>query len=446
MDVGLVTRFLFPAPTASYTEDSFGDELLWVPLARYLQTSMAPAHLTATPQDSYSFPCLLLTCRSARYLVMYFHRNGEDLGTCKDFCQHLQDQLFVHVLAVEFPGYGPLQGLKECVGPSASQAEKHAFASLAFVREALRWPLDSILLLGCSIGSCLTLSLATCVDAAGLVLVSPLLSVREVVRDGLGSLFAHFITEQFANGDTAQNVRSPTLVVHGDADKIVPMAHGERLYERLRCRKKFVSMTGAGHGTSPIRNLEYLVLPMAQFFGLPGGSSAECPQAPSWALMRDLANIHNRAVFLALPERIGSALFAGTCERAAFGKTLHDDRFTCSSDQEELDADLEFTIACACARHGISDAYSAPPDGLVARVPSTRKVNPAFPTVHRSESGCCGETLSHGCGGPVLRVCHSAPPASLRTRASPLQKPPDACVSSDFPIWGQKRPYVYMAV
>jgi pimeloyl-ACP methyl ester carboxylesterase len=41
-------------------------------------------------------------------------------------------------------------------------------------------------------------------------------------------------------------VRAPALVLHGDADRIVPVANGRRLAERLP-RARFLALAGAGH-------------------------------------------------------------------------------------------------------------------------------------------------------------------------------------------------------
>ena len=39
-------------------------------------------------------------------LIIYFHGNGEDLGTCYSLCDHLRTALSLNLLAVEYPGYG----------------------------------------------------------------------------------------------------------------------------------------------------------------------------------------------------------------------------------------------------------------------------------------------------------------------------------------------------
>ena len=39
-------------------------------------------------------------------VVLYFHGNAEDVGLSTELLDHLMPTLKVHILAVEYPGYG----------------------------------------------------------------------------------------------------------------------------------------------------------------------------------------------------------------------------------------------------------------------------------------------------------------------------------------------------
>ncbi len=43
-------------------------------------------------------------------LLIYFHGNADDLGVSRELLEYLRSLLRVHVLAVEYPGYGIYQG------------------------------------------------------------------------------------------------------------------------------------------------------------------------------------------------------------------------------------------------------------------------------------------------------------------------------------------------
>ena len=43
-------------------------------------------------------------------LLLYFHGNAEDLGLAWEILDHLRSSLKIHVLAMEYPGYGIYPG------------------------------------------------------------------------------------------------------------------------------------------------------------------------------------------------------------------------------------------------------------------------------------------------------------------------------------------------
>lgn len=263
---GLVTSMLFPTPNATYNIDSFPGELIWVPF---------------TPPDSglrgcSSVPCLLLLYESARFLILFFHSNAEDLGRCRWFCLFLREQFQCHILAVEYPGYGV------CSGTATRESIlANAHAALEFATESLRLPLEQIKIFGRSIGTGPALHLASKYKVAGLVLVTPFLSIRQLFKDKVGPL-SKLVEEWFPNDEAMQAVDSPTLIIHGREDKIIPYLHGEELYKLCQSRKLFISPKNMDHNTNLTSNVSYLILPMFRFFSLPDYSFKEL-KVPSWA-------------------------------------------------------------------------------------------------------------------------------------------------------------------
>ena len=63
----------------------------------------------------------------------------------------------------------------------------------------------------------------------GLILHAPFLSVFRVVLDTGCTLYG----DKFPNLDIIPLVKSPTILIHGTSDQIVPFNHSERLYERI---------------------------------------------------------------------------------------------------------------------------------------------------------------------------------------------------------------------
>lgn len=52
-------------------------------------------------------PCLYLPCdNGGNKLVIYFHGNAEDIGLAFDLLYMFGQEMGMHVIAVEYPGYG----------------------------------------------------------------------------------------------------------------------------------------------------------------------------------------------------------------------------------------------------------------------------------------------------------------------------------------------------
>eukprot|EP00929_Paragymnodinium_shiwhaense_P084108 TRINITY_DN44953_c0_g1_i2.p1 TRINITY_DN44953_c0_g1~~TRINITY_DN44953_c0_g1_i2.p1 ORF type:complete len:513 (+),score=59.38 TRINITY_DN44953_c0_g1_i2:105-1643(+) len=278
MDFDVVSRLLFPVPPSSYSAESFPQELICVPRSLNPQTS--------SPEDCV--PLLLLRCRNAKYLFIFLHSNSEDLGRVRNFCASLRELFCVHVLVVEYPGYGICPG--NCDDRGATECASTAFR---FAREVLRWPAENIVIFGRSIGTGPAVAIAAQNKVGGLILVSPFLSIKEVGRESLGYM-ANLIGERFPNKDLMPLVKAPCLIVHGQLDTMVPVRHGRRLFE-LCCaeRKKLVSPKDLDHNGHLLRNADYFLRPVREFFALPQSSSDEM-NVPGWAFDKRLAMLAPR--------------------------------------------------------------------------------------------------------------------------------------------------------
>ena len=61
----------------------------------------------AEKKTSDFIPCLFLKYESgSSKIFLYFHANAEDLGRAYRFLTYIHVYLKMHVIAVEYPGYG----------------------------------------------------------------------------------------------------------------------------------------------------------------------------------------------------------------------------------------------------------------------------------------------------------------------------------------------------
>lgn len=332
MDLDIVSRALFPAPPSSYGIDSFPGELIWVPRSLNPQTS--------SPEDCV--PCLFLQCVTARYLMIYLHGNAEDIGRCQQFCRMIRDKFQMHVLAVEYPAYGI------CPGNSCDErgATDSALTAFRFVREVLRWPLDSVMILGRSIGTGPAIALAAEHGVAGLILVSPFISVREVCREKLGPL-AYMIEERFPNRERMPMSRSPCLIVHGKKDTMIPHRHGSELFDACQSRKSIILPDEMDHNANLLESRDYFVTPMLDFFTIPDFSGKELVM-PRWAFDKRLSPMFFQAKLPARSSALWACATCAACSRTTNQRIVTQATARCGAQGQRKEADhVEETIAGA---------------------------------------------------------------------------------------------------
>jgi fermentation-respiration switch protein FrsA (DUF1100 family) len=173
---------------------------------------------------------------AATYTVFFSHGNAEDLGGVLPSLPPLRDLGF-GVFAYDYRGYGLSEG---------RASEQHVYADIDaaydYLTRELRVPAARIILYGRSLGAGAAVDLAARQSVGGLILESPFLTAFRVM-----TRIPLFPFDRFRNVDKIGRVRCPVLVMHGEADEIVPLWHGQQLFERAPGPKMFLAVPGAHH-------------------------------------------------------------------------------------------------------------------------------------------------------------------------------------------------------
>jgi dienelactone hydrolase len=127
-----------------------------------------------------------------------------------ELLDHLRLGLQMHVLCVEYPGYGVYEG-----SPSSHQILEDADNVFNYIVRDLLWNPKNIILFGRSIGSGPATWLAANKNPGGLLLMSAYTSIRAVVSHLAGTIPSLLIKDRFSNIDLMPRVTCPTFIVHG---------------------------------------------------------------------------------------------------------------------------------------------------------------------------------------------------------------------------------------
>ena len=208
-----LNSLIFPAPSSSYTPESYPGELIWVPQLKF--------------KSLPSIPCLYLSSsKGSSKTMIFFHGNAEDIGLAYELLNHLRVTLQIHVIGVEYPGYGIYSG--ECNEDRVNQDALNVFSFLLTTGiEA-----SDIILFGRSIGSGPACYLASQLRPAALLLMSAYTSIRDAVKFIVGTYAQYFIKERFRNIDYIEKVSCPVFLLHGQKDNMIPYEHSQNLRDK----------------------------------------------------------------------------------------------------------------------------------------------------------------------------------------------------------------------
>lgn len=124
----------------------------------------------------------------------------------------------MNVLSVEYPGYGIYKGIP--TEDTVCLDAEYIYKYIAFHSKIEE---ENIVVMGRSIGTGVACHVAAKFKPSALVLVSPFLSLREIVAERYPMLKS-FIKERFDNETKMKAVRCPTFILHGLQDNAINVA------------------------------------------------------------------------------------------------------------------------------------------------------------------------------------------------------------------------------
>lgn len=179
--------------------------------------------------------------------LLYLHGTFRNLYQNLPKIEALREAGFA-VLAVDYRGWGNSTAI------IPSEATIYADARVAWAELGRREPNPrNRVLFGHSMGSGVAVELASHMhagsDYAGLILESSFPRLPDVAKavGVLGTVASWFATQQFDSIDKIKAVDAPILMLHGTADKTVPVELGRRLRDAAPKGTRWVEFEGGSH-------------------------------------------------------------------------------------------------------------------------------------------------------------------------------------------------------
>lgn len=211
---------------------------------------LAFADLRLSTADGETLHAWWLEHPAPRAQVVFFHGNGGNLSLWLDVPVDLRRKGF-SVLAVDYRGYGASTG-----SPSERGLYRDADAALSTLAGRLRRPGVPVVYWGRSIGAPVAAYAASVSAPDALILESPFPDVAALVSGNpVLKVMSLFSSYRFPTAEFLDRYRGPLLVIHGDADSIIPFAAGRKVFDTAPSpQKTFAAIPGADHNDLHVAN------------------------------------------------------------------------------------------------------------------------------------------------------------------------------------------------
>jgi fermentation-respiration switch protein FrsA (DUF1100 family) len=186
--------------------------------------------------------------------VVFYHGNAENISSHIASVFWLPARGF-SVFLFDYRGFGRSGGKPDLGGANAD-----GVAALETARTLGGVDPDRLVVFGQSIGGAIAIHAVATAGSAGVravVVESSFASYRRITREKLGDFFltwpfqwplSFLMTDRYsAERFIGRIAPVPVLVIHGDADPVVPIRHGLALYRAAGEPKRFWRVEGGGH-------------------------------------------------------------------------------------------------------------------------------------------------------------------------------------------------------
>jgi len=175
-----------------------------------------------------------------RPTILYFHGNAGSLETRNERIRKYMAR-GLGVFMMTYRGFGGSTG-----EPSEAANVADALHAYNMLVETVD-PLD-VIVYGESLGTGVAVQVAAAREVGGLVLDAPYTSMVELAALHYPYIPGRwFMTDRYETRRHIQAVTAPVLIIHGEADDIIPVEMGREVYALTTAPKTLKTFPGAGH-------------------------------------------------------------------------------------------------------------------------------------------------------------------------------------------------------
>jgi len=242
-----------------------GSEMMWARLGDLVDRTFLfypRAEWVATPEDGgLQYEDLTLTAADGAAISAWFVPARDPAAPVLLFCHGnagnishrvhnlvLLNRIGLSTLIFDYPGFGRSSGR-----PLEAGVYRSAHAAYRHLREERGIPDERIVLFGRSLGAAVAVELASGGRGRALIMECAFTDLHGMGRHLYPILpLPRRLKRKYPTHDRLADVRMPVLIIHGEADRLVPVAMARRLFDAARRPKDLYFIPGAGHDDTVI--------------------------------------------------------------------------------------------------------------------------------------------------------------------------------------------------
>ncbi len=184
--------------------------------------------------------------------VYYFHGNWGPLSYFYSEIKYIHQELGYNVFAYDYPGYGKSEGF-----PYKENVDEFSEVFYEHIKKQKNITDSNLIIWWYSVGTAVATDFASKHNFEKIILVSPFASRYEMARDKLWFAIQKllFLSDSYSSKDKVKTFTRPALIIHGNADKIVPFEQWQMVFESYgwseelwkKPKKYFIEIDESGH-------------------------------------------------------------------------------------------------------------------------------------------------------------------------------------------------------
>ena len=196
--------------------------------------------------------------KESTHALIVSHGNAGNITYRAEAAEFLRDELGVNVFIYDYRGYGQSDG---------SPSEEGTYSDIRGAFQHVRsrgFAAESIVLMGQSLGSAVTVELAANEKVGGVILEAPLTSVLAVARKLFWFLpVGWLVSTKYDSLSKIARIGAPIAIVHATGDPVIAYEFGKELFDAAPLPKRFFQVNANLHegaimglGVEEIRRLK----------------------------------------------------------------------------------------------------------------------------------------------------------------------------------------------